>query len=97
MDLRDGITDLEVGSVNTIRSCVMSHQIFIAMFILYHAMTSGSDNSYKDTDSGNIDYQFNTAKIIKDLILHLIIQISCWFQFKSWSSTLMGLQHSLSI
>ena len=31
------------------------------------------------------------------LILNLIIQISCGFQFKSSSSSLMGLQHSLSM
>ena len=33
----------------------------------------------------------------KGLILNLIIQISCGFQFKSSSSSLMGLQHSLSM
>ena len=31
------------------------------VLLLYRAMTSGSDNSYEDSDSGNTDYQLNTA------------------------------------
>jgi hypothetical protein len=38
-----------------------------------------------------------TSALPKGLILNLIIQISYLFQFKCLSSSLMGLQHSLSI